>query len=127
MSFKTGRTGRGAAYVSDKSGSHHALRMQWTSRALAPLGVIAAWYVADLAGKPYEAARAALAHPLPALALIAFIIVSAYHMALGAETIIEDYVHDEAMKARALIANKWLSVAIGAVWVLGILLIAAPK
>ena len=125
--FDSGRSGRGGAYVSDHSGSLHARFMRGSAWALAPLGVLAAWIIVGLVGAPYEAARAQLGRPFPALVLIAFIGVAVWHARLGVETIIEDYVHDEALKARAFAANKWLTLAIGAVWVLSILLIAAPK
>lgn len=125
--FDSGRRGRGSAYVSDRSGSSHAQFMRRSAWALAPLGTLAAWFVAGLAGKPYEAARAHLGRPAPALVLIAFIGVAVYHARHGVETIIEDYVHDDAIKEKALSANKWLSMAIGVVWILSILLIAAPK
>ncbi len=56
--FDSGRSGPGAAYVSDHSGSSHARFMRRSAWALAPLGALAAWYVAGLVGAPYEAARA---------------------------------------------------------------------
>ena len=64
---------------------------------------------------------------MPAIALIAFIVVVAYHARLGVENIIEDYVHDKSLKATALLINKWLVIAIAAVWTLAIMIIAAPR
>ena len=125
--FISGRTGRGAAYVSDSSGTAHARFMRLSAKALAPLALFAVWFIVGLAGKPYEAARAELARPFPALVLIAFIVIVSKHARYGVETIIEDYVHDAALKEKALTVNKWLTLAIGAVWALAILLIAAPK
>lgn len=125
--FKSGRTGRGDAYVSDHSGSRHARFMRLSARALAPLGVLAAWYLVGVVGKPLEGVRAEIGRPFPALVLIAFIGVGMLHARQGAVEIIEDYIHDEGLKAKALIANKWLSIAIVAIWTLAILMIAAPR
>ncbi|MBG0810977.1 succinate dehydrogenase, hydrophobic membrane anchor protein [Methylosinus sp. H3A] len=125
--FQSGRSGKGDAFVSDRSGSLHALAMRHSARALAPLALIAIWHIVGLVGKSYEAARAEIGRPLPAIALIAFIVVVAYHARLGVENIIEDYVHDKSLKATALLINKWLVIAIAAVWTLAIMLIAAPR
>ncbi|BBU61887.1 succinate dehydrogenase membrane anchor subunit [Methylosinus sp. C49] len=125
--FESGRSGKGDAFVSDRSGSLHALAMRHSARALAPLALLSIWYLVGLVGKPYEAARAEIGKPLPAIALIAFIVVVAYHARLGVENIIEDYVHDEVLKAKALIVNKWLVIAIAAIWTLAIMIIAAPR
>lgn len=125
--FESGRSGRGGAYLADPSGSPHAKFMRLSAYALAPLGVFAAWFLAGVAGKSYDAARAELGRPFPAIVLIAFIALGMLHAAAGAEAIIEDYVHDEALKQKALLANKWASRAIVAIWTLAIMLIAAPK
>ncbi|HMK90075.1 MAG TPA: succinate dehydrogenase, hydrophobic membrane anchor protein [Methylocystis sp.] len=126
-SFISGRTGRGPAHTSDRSGTTHDRFMRVTSLVLVPLGLIAAWLIADLAGANFEEARAQLAHPLSALALIAFIALGAAHARRGAESIIIDYVHDPALKEQALVVNKWAARAIAVVWTLAILLIAAPR
>jgi len=125
--FKSGRTGPGDAYVSDHSGSFHARFMRLTSYALAPLGALSAWWILGLAGKPLDGVRAEIGRPIPAIVLIAFGVVGMLHARQGMDEIIEDYVHDPALKARARLANTWASRAIAAVWVLAILLIAAPK
>lgn len=125
--FISGRSGKGAAFVSDHSGSLHALALRHSAKALAPLGLVSIWFIAGLAGKSYEAARAELGRPLPALVLIAFICIAAYHARLGMETIVEDYVHDDGLKAKALLVNKWLTIAIAAAWTLSIMIIAAPR
>ncbi len=125
--FISGRTGRGGAYVSDLSGAEHDKFMRATSYALMPLSLLAAWYVVSLSGKSFEAARAELAHPFPALALIAFIVVGMAHACVGAELIIIDYLHEPATKELALKINKWAAIAIAVLWTLAILLIAAPN
>lgn len=125
--FISGRTGRGAAFRSDASGAPHDKFMRMSSWGLVPLGLLAAWFIVGLAGKSYEAARAELAHPVPALALIAFMVLGAAHARLGADNIILDYVHDPELKEKAHRANKWASIALAGLWTLAILLIAAPR
>lgn len=125
--FKSGRTGGGDAYVSDRSGSRHARFLRLSARALAPLGVLAAWYLVGVVGKPLEGVRAEIGRPFPALVLIAFIGVGMVHARQGAMEIIEDYVHDEVLKAKALVANTALSIGVAAIWTLSILMIAAPR
>jgi succinate dehydrogenase / fumarate reductase, membrane anchor subunit len=125
--FISGRTGRGAAYASDASGAPHDKFMRLSSWGLAPLGLLSAWFIAGLAGKSYEAAWAELAHPFPALTLIAFMVLGAVHARLGADNIILDYVHDPELKEKALRANKWASIALAVLWTFALLLIAAPR
>lgn len=126
MAFRSGRRG-GAAYESDHSGSLHARAVRLSALALAPLGVLALWYIVGAVGKPYEGVRAELGRPFPAIVLIAFIGVAVYHMRLGMNEIIEDYVHDEALRDASRLVNKWLSLAIGAVWALSIMIFAAAR
>ncbi|MFO1101924.1 MAG: succinate dehydrogenase, hydrophobic membrane anchor protein [Methylocystis sp.] len=125
--FKSGRTGSGEAYVADHSGSPHARFMRLTAYALMPLGVMSAWWILGLAGKSLDGVRAEIGRPLPAHVLLAFGVVGMLHARKGMDDIIEDYVHDDALKAQALVANLWASRAIAALWAFAILLIAAPK
>jgi succinate dehydrogenase / fumarate reductase membrane anchor subunit len=125
--FNSGRTGQGAAYVSDHEGSVHARFMRLSSYALAPLGVLSAWWLAGLVGKSLEGVKAEIGRPFPALVLIAFAVTGMIHARQGMTEIIEDYVHDEPLKQKALHWNRIASIAIAAMWTLGIMLIAAPK
>jgi succinate dehydrogenase / fumarate reductase membrane anchor subunit len=125
--FNSGRTGQGAAYVSDHEGSVHARFMRLSSYALAPLGVLSAWWLAGLVGKSLEGVKAEIGRPFPALVLIAFAVIGMIHARQGMTEIIEDYVHDEPLKEKALYWNRIASTAIAAMWTLGIMLIAAPK
>jgi succinate dehydrogenase / fumarate reductase, membrane anchor subunit len=125
--FKSGRSGQGAAYVSDHEGSAHAHFMRVSSYALAPLGILAAWWLAGLVGKDLAGVKAEIGHPFPALVLIAFALIGMVHARQGMTEIIEDYVHDAALKEKALRWNKIASIAIAAAWTLAIMLIAAPK
>jgi succinate dehydrogenase / fumarate reductase membrane anchor subunit len=125
--FKSGRTKGGSAYTADRSGSQHTRIVRLSSYALAPLGVLTMWFIAGAMGKPHGAVLAELGRPFPALVMIAFAIVALYHARLGADTIIEDYVHDPALAETAFLVNKWLTFGVSALWVLSILLISGSK
>ena len=125
--FKSGRSGQGAAYVSDHEGSAHARFMRTSSYALAPLGVLSAWWLAGVVGKSIEGVRAEIGHPLPAIVLIVFAVLGMVHARQGMAEIIEDYVHDAALKEKALRWNRIAAIAIAGVWTFAIMLIAAPK
>ena len=103
---------------SARSGTTGSAHMRLTSLALVPLTVGFVWLVLSLIGKPYEAARHTLSQPLPAIFLLLFILASVYHMQLGMQTIIEDYVHGEHAKDWSLAASLFFCfvVAIACVY-----------
>lgn len=125
--FKSGRSGQGAAYVADHEGSAHARFMRASSYALVPLGVFSAWWLAGLVGETLEGVKAEIGRPFPAIVLIAFAVIGMIHARQGMTEIIEDYVHDAALKEKAFHWNRIASIAIAGAWTLGIMLIAAPK
>src|SRR5216683_229265 len=47
-----------------------------------------------------------------AIILILFIIASTWHMKIGMQVVIEDYVHSEKVKLAAIMANNFFSVAV---------------
>ena len=59
-----------------------------------------------------------------AITMLLFIVTSAYHMWIGMQVIIEDYVHDEVWKIVSLMANTFFSIAVGFTAVFAILKLA---
>ncbi len=90
---------------SAKAGTQHAWRMRLTSFALLPLTIAFIVIVVSLAGRDFDSARALLGSPCPAILMILFIGAGVWHMMLGMQTIIEDYVHHDHAKTLALMAN----------------------
>jgi succinate dehydrogenase / fumarate reductase membrane anchor subunit len=97
---------------SAKSGTMHAWRIRLTSFALLPLTFSFVVILVLLVGRGYDSARALLGSPCPAILLILFIGAGVWHMALGMQTIIEDYIHGEHPKSLALMANACFSTLI---------------
>lgn len=77
-----------------------------------PLVLALVVIVAILTGRPYPEAARIVSHPAVALVLILAIVSVTNHMRRGVQVIIEDYVHDKALKLPALIANYFYSVLI---------------
>ena len=59
-----------------------------------------------------------------ALTIALFLVASLYHMRLGMQTIIEDYMHGEGGKLALLVANTFFTVIIGALCLFALLKLA---
>jgi succinate dehydrogenase / fumarate reductase membrane anchor subunit len=105
--------------------AHHGTRHFWhqrlTSVAMVPLTVAVVFIILGLLGRNHAAVVQILGSTLVAITMLLFIIASVYHMWLGMQVIIEDYVHDEVLKFATLMANTFFSFAIGLAAVFAIL------
>ncbi|WP_374545375.1 succinate dehydrogenase, hydrophobic membrane anchor protein [Rhodoblastus sp.] len=106
---------------SAKSGTHHAWLMRLTSFALLPLTIAFILIVLSLPGRDYQSARILLGSPCPAILLLLFVGVGIYHMTLGMQVIIEDYIHAEHPKHLALMANICFGLVLGAASIYAVL------
>lgn len=106
---------------SAKSGTHHAWHMRLTSFALVPLTIAFVWLMLSLVGRDYNAVRLALGTPVIAIIMLLFVLAGIYHMMLGMQTIIEDYVHSEPAKTLSIAANNFFSICIGLACVYAVL------
>jgi succinate dehydrogenase / fumarate reductase membrane anchor subunit len=106
---------------SAKSGTTDVWNMRVTSIALVPLAIAFVAIVLSLLGKDYAGVRAELGHPIPALVLLLFILTGIYHMKLGMQSILDDYVHSPHLKEWSQIANLFFSVCIGLACVYAVL------
>jgi succinate dehydrogenase / fumarate reductase membrane anchor subunit len=102
--------GRAIGLGSAKEGVQHWWAQRLTAIVLVPLVLWLVIEVIQLAGADRSALVAWLHNPMSAVLLIVLLVAIFYHIALGLQVVIEDYVHDEAWKLTALIAMRALCV-----------------
>jgi succinate dehydrogenase / fumarate reductase membrane anchor subunit len=102
------------------SGTMHFWRQRVTSVALIPLTIAFIFIVLALLRRNHAAAISILGSPLVAITMLLFIGTTTYHMWLGMQVIIEDYVHDELPKILLLMGNTFfcITVALACVYAL---------
>jgi len=119
MSTGTGRMRTPLSRVrglgSAKSGTEHFWRQRLTAVANIPLTIGFVLIVMALLGRNHAAVMQILGSPLITIIMLLFIASVTYHMRLGMQVIIEDYVHDEIWKLVLLMANTFFTIAIGVI------------
>ena len=98
---------------SSKSGTDHFWRQRVTAVANVPLTIAFVLIVVSLLGRNQAAAQQILGTPLVAVVMLLFIGSVTYHMRVGMQVIIEDYVHDEIAKLALVMLNTFFAVAVG--------------
>ena len=71
-------------------------------------------------GPNHAAAKQILGSTIVGIVLILFTLASAWHMKIGTQVVIEDYVHDERLKLVLIIGNNFFcaAVALAAIYAL---------
>ena len=123
MSLKT-PLGRARGFVSAKTGVGHWWWQRITAVALIPLSL---WFVVSiitLVGADYDALVTWIRSSIVAVFLILFVVTLFYHALLGVQVVIEDYVHNEGLKAAVLVGIRFIISALVLVASIAILRIA---
>ena len=94
-----------------KSGTLDFWHVRVTSVALVPLTIVCVLIVIVLLGRNHAFVVQILGSPLVAMLMLLFIMTNGYHMWLGMQEVIIDYVHDELWKVLALMANTFFCFA----------------
>ena len=94
------------------SGTSDFWRQRLTAVAMALLIVPVIVVVMMLLGRNQAGAAQILGSPLVALILLLFIVASIWHMKIGMQVVIEDYMHNEKLKIAAIMANNFFCAAV---------------
>ena len=113
--------GRVRGLGSAKTGTEDFWHQRLTAMANIPLVIAGVVIVISLAGRNHAAAAQILGSPLIAILMLLFIISVTFHMRIGMQVIIEDYVHEETSKIALIMLNTFYTVAVALVSAFAIL------
>ena len=114
QSAKSMRTplGRVRNLGSSHSGTSDFWRQRLTGVAMTLLMLPVVVVVMMLLGRNQVGAAQILGSLPIAIILLLFIVASAWHMKIGMQVVIEDYVHSEKLKLAAIMANNFFAMAV---------------
>jgi succinate dehydrogenase / fumarate reductase membrane anchor subunit len=118
------RIGRVRGLGSARAGTHH-----WISQRITAVGniVLVLWLIASLLllpGLDYGSVTGWLAQPLVAVPMMLMVANIFWHLKLGLQVLIEDYLHGDAGKLFALLLLNFYAVAGAALGIFSIAKIA---
>jgi succinate dehydrogenase / fumarate reductase membrane anchor subunit len=94
------------------SGTSDFWRQRLTAVAMTLLIIPVLVIIMMLIGSNQAGAKLILGSLPVAIILVLFIIASTWHMKIGMQVVIEDYVHSEKVKLAAIMANNFFSFAV---------------
>lgn len=109
---------------SAKSGAHHWWLERLTSVSTFLLFI---WFAVSLLALPsldHGAVTEWLAQPIAAVPMLLLIVSTFWHLKLGLQVVIEDYVHEEGMKFFSVTLLNFFAIALGALAFFSVLKIA---
>ncbi len=119
-----GPLGRARGLGSAKHGVQHWWAQRVSAVALIPLTLWFVYSVVHLTGADQRIVLTWLHKPASAILMSLFVVATFYHLALGVQVVIEDYVHREGVKVTSLLLFKGLIVLTAAAALFTVLRVA---
>ena len=116
--------GRAIGLGSAKEGVEHWWVQRITAVALVPLTLWFVIAIIGLVGADLETMQNWVSRPLPAILLVLLLIAIFYHVSLGLQVVVEDYVHAELTKLGLITAIRLLCFAFVVAGIFAVLSIA---
>ena len=97
---------------SAKEGTEHFIKQRVSAMSNLILVTLFVGVVIALLGQPFVGVRTAFANPFVSLIVLAVMLSVTYHMRIGMQVVIEDYVHSELPRMGLLILNTFFALLI---------------
>ncbi|WP_262690798.1 succinate dehydrogenase, hydrophobic membrane anchor protein [Kordiimonas aestuarii] len=111
-------------FGSAKEGTHHWWLQRVTAIANIPLVIFMVISFVGNVGKSHAEWVAWLKQPMASVLVILFVANFVYHMRLGLQVLVEDYVHDHGTKVASMLVITFACVLIAALSIFSVLRIA---
>lgn len=98
-----------------EEGTSHFLHQRLTGAANVPLMMFLIWLIMNLASANRIEMVALISNPVLSILLVLAIISACWHMALGLQVVIEDYVPNVSLRERLVKVNYLFSIGVGLV------------
>ena len=108
-------------YGAARSGTGAFWWQRLTAVANIPLIIAGVVIVIMLLGRNQAAVAQILGLPLVGIIMLLFVISVTFHMRIGMQVVIEDYVHDEFVKLVMIMANTFFCFAVAMASIYGLL------
>ncbi len=105
--------GRVLGLGSAKSGTEHWWAERVSSIAAIPLTVFFILFVLTHLGASRAELVASMTNPIVAILMALTVLTMLWHMRMGLQVVIEDYIHGTAAKYSALLLNTFFTAALG--------------
>lgn len=123
MSLRT-PLGRARGLGAAKDGVDHFIYQRASAIALVPL---VAWFIGSIvlyAGADYEAVRAYLAQPVVAVLMTLLILAGFWHMRLGLQVVVEDYIASDGLRIALLLLVNFAGIGLAVACLFAVLRIS---
>lgn len=104
-----------------KDGVHHWWMQRLTALALVPLVLWFVISVISMAGASYERFTGWVSNPLVAALLIALLVATFYHAAIGLQVIYEDYISNHLRRRVIDVVTKFILTLLGLVSIIAVI------
>src|ERR1700688_119388 len=98
--------GRARGLGSAHAGSHHWCVERVEAAALVPLTIWFIFALLHLVGAPRQAVIDWLSSPVSMVLMLLLIVTTFHHLSLGVQSVLDDYVHQPAIKLWSVLAVK---------------------
>lgn len=116
--------GRVRGLGSARGGTHHWIKQRYTAAGNLVLVLWLIFSVTRLPGLDYDNVTVWLANPLVAVPMMLMLVSIFYHLKLGMQVVIEDYVHEDGLKFATLMLLNFYAIGGAALGIFAVAKIA---